>query len=191
MSYIFDQIPYFKCLVRREYLRNLGDGKGEYHPAIAVGVRCQRGLSLYFQVWFTDEDNSLAGAMFLLPIEALCWKQCPPEPTRRVQPWDVFSAHFTVTRLDLFHRSRAWVLEKGRGNKLLRFGGRYLFTVDFVGSDLAEDLEQHKHLHVVKMDQGWFGAFPNNRLLIEDTAFARATTTRPPFKTLEREFYAE
>ena len=59
--------------------------------------------------------------------------------------------------------------------------------------DSADDTEQHKHLHLIRMDEGWLAAVPNNRLLIEDRAFQdlEATKERPDFCTLEREFFAE
>ena len=37
MAYVIGSIPYLKCLVRREYTRNLADRHGEYIPAVAYG----------------------------------------------------------------------------------------------------------------------------------------------------------
>lgn len=183
MSYIFDRIDYFRCLVRREFTANHKRHKGEYLPAFAVGVRCQRGLALYFQVWFQDP---LPGPMFLLPIHALCFKPCAVPPLGDIQPWDVFSPHFSVSRLDLFHRSRAYVLPR-------RLPGRYMMTLDFDGSEIAEDMEQHKQLHLVELDCGWLAAVPNNRVLIEDRAFTDngVIEKRPDFKSLEPTYRSE
>ena len=182
MSYIFDQVPYFRCLVRREFTRNLEAGVGGYISAIAVGVRCQRGLSLMFQCWLQEEPG--AGGMFLVPIHGICWKPCMRPQNDEVQPWDVFSETFGVARIDLFHRIRAYVMPR-------RLPGRYMFTFDFTGNDLADDVEQHKHLHVIKLDDGWFGAYPNNRLLIESDAYVMATDKRPDFVALGHEFSGE
>ncbi len=184
MSYIFGAIPYFRCLIRQEYTANLKRYHGEFIPAVAVAARMQRGLSIYFQVWLQKYG---AGAMFLLPIQALCFKPCtPPTVQSDVQPWDVFSPHFTCTRIELFHRSRCYQLPS-------RAPGRYMMTFDFTGNELADDLEQHKHLHLLKMDSGHLVAVPNNRVLIEDTAFLDhgVTKERPDFTSLEPEFYAE
>lgn len=184
MAYIFGPIPYFRCKVRREFTCNLEAHQGEYLDAVAVGIRCQRGLSLYFQVWLQDGPG--AGAMFLLPIDALVFQPCDMPTKSMIQPWDVFSPDFGVTRIELFHRSRAYVLPD-------RAPGRYMMTVDFTGNELADDLEQHKHLHLIQMDGGWLAAVPNNRVLIEDLAFLDdgVTTERPDFKSLEPEFFAE
>jgi hypothetical protein len=171
-------------MVRREFTTNMKRGHGEYLEAIAVGVRMQRGMSIYFQVWF--QEGPAAGAMFLLPIQALVWKPCDiPEPLH-IQPWDVFSSDFSCSRIDLFHESRAYVLPN-------RVPGRYMMTFDFTGNELADDLEQHKHLHMIRMDDGWFAAVPNNRVLIEDRAFLTngVTKERPDFESLSKEFRSE
>lgn len=184
MSYIFDKIPYFRCLIRREFTVNHTGHHGEYLKAIAVGVRCQRGLSLYFQTWIVDPYAT--GAMFLLPIDAICFKPCVSPDKNLIQPWDTFSSDFGVTRLEIFHRSKAYVLPD-------RAEGRYMMTIDFTGNELADDLEQHKHLHIIKMDGGWLAAVPNNRVLIEDKAFFDnpTTTDKPDFISLEPEYFAE
>lgn len=184
MSFIFDSIPYFRCKVRREYTCNMQRHQGEYLDAVAVGVRMQRGLSIYFQVWF--QDGVGAGAMFLLPIEAICFEPCPMPDKNLIQPWDVFGPMFTVTRIELFHRSRAYLLPA-------RAPGRYMMTFDFTGNELADDLEQHKHLHLIRMDGGWLAAVPNNRVLIEDLAFLDhgVCTERPDFTSLSGEAHSE
>ena len=69
---------------------------------------------------------------------------------------------------------------------------RTLVLVDEAYIDLADDPEQHKHLHVVKFDAGHLGAFPNNRLLVEDLAFMQSVTnTKPDFIASNHEFFSE
>lgn len=181
MSYIYGSIPFFECLVRAEYTRNRRDRHGTFYPAVAHAVRCVRGSSLWFQVIFTEQHG---GAAFLLPIEALTWKACPPVPTRVVQPWDVSSPEFGVSQDAFTHRGAVDVLPGG-----LR--ASYRFTLDFAGSDLAECPEQHKALHVVMIDDGLIGAYPNNRLLWHDPAFWEVTREKPDFESLAGEFRAE
>jgi len=184
VSYIFAPIPYFGCMVRREFTVNLTKHEGEYLNAVAVGVRMQRGLSLYFQTWLMDGYG--AGAMFLVPIQAIVTKPCERLPNAEVQPWDVFSPDFTVTRIDLFHRTRMYQLPA-------RKPGRYMMTFDFTGNELADDLEQHKHLHLCALDDGHIIAVPNNRLLVHDPAFIvdGVMKDRPDFISLAPEFFAE
>ncbi len=182
MPYIFGSIPYFRCLVRAEYTRNLESGHGDYIEAVVHAVRCRRGHSLWFQTMLT---KPLGGVAFLVPIEALVTKPCAPAPTAEVQPWDVFSADFGVAELDLVQRGAVSVLPGG-------LKGQYRFTLDFTGSDLADDVEQHKHLHVVFREDGLIGAYPNNRLLWDDPAFWETVTEKPAgLASLDREFRAE
>lgn len=179
--YIYGSIPFFECLARAEYTRNRKDRHGEFYPAVAHAVRCVRGHSLWFQVIFTERH---AGAAFMLPIEALVSKPCPPAPTAAVQPWDVFSSDFGVSADTFTARGALEVLPA-------RTLAQYRFTIDFAGSDLAEHPEQHKALHVVFREDGVIGAYPNNRLLWSDPAFWTTTTERPDFESLAGEFRAE
>lgn len=178
MSLFLAPIPFFECLVRREYTRNLEDRLGEYLSAKAIAVRCQRGRMLAFQVVFDDEAG---GAMFLLPIEALVWKDCPKQDQNDVCPWDCLSDTFSAATLELLSGMRCVVLPR-------RLAGRYMFTVQYGHSELADDPTQHKQHHVVRFDDGWFGAFPNNRLLMDDKAMFPATTERPDFLPLQHIF---
>lgn len=181
VAYIYGSIPFFECLVRAEYTRNLRDRHGELYPAVAHAVRCVRGHSLWFQCLFTAKHG---GAAFMLPIEALCWKPCVSVPTAQIQPWDVFSSDFGVSQDTFTHRGAVEVLPD-------RTAGQYRFTIDFAGTDLAEHPEQHKALHVVFLASGLIGAYPNNRLLWSDPAFWETLQERPDFESLAGEFRAE
>jgi hypothetical protein len=143
-----------------------------------------------FQVTFTGEDHKgvevqTGGAMFAeVPIEALCWKPCSRPETNDCAPWDVFSETFTVVELSLLMRGRVEILPK-------RLPGRYLFSIDFCGTDLADDPYQHKQLHIIMADDGFFSAVPNNRMLYVDPAMFKTATERPDFESDGREYFSE
>jgi hypothetical protein len=183
MAYIMGNIPYQKVLVRGEYLRNLTTGYGQFVPAVAYGVRAVRGSSLWFQCAL---GAPYGGCHFLLPIIALCNEPCAaPTSIREVQPFDCFSDTFGVVEFDFVARGEAYVLPGRRP-------AQYLFTIDWTASDLADDMDQHKHLHVVRRADGLIGAYANNRLLMPDAAFWPAMTQdRPDFQSLDGEFRAE
>ena len=182
MAEIVGNIPYMRVMVRGQYLRDLKRGHAEFVEAVAYGVRCIRGSSLWFQ---TALGDPYGGAHFLLPIQALCWKPCEePDGMTYVQPWDCFSTHFGVVEYDFVKRGEAYVLPDRRP-------GQYQFTIDFSGTDLADDPQQHKSLHVCKLECGYISAFPNNRLLMPDQAFWPMLTDRPDFESLSGEFRAE
>jgi hypothetical protein len=191
MAYLLASIPYFRCYVRREYTTAHKRGNGEFLSAIAFAVHCRRGRMLDFQVVFTGEDGAgnpvqTGGAMFaMVPIIAICDKPTPQTASiNDVAPWDVFSETFTVVELDMLTRMRMVNLPS-------RLPGRYLFSIDFCASDIADDPEQHKQLHICKMDAGNFGAFPNNRMLLIDPAQWVTLTERPDFESDGREYFAE
>lgn len=189
MPFIMGSIPYFHCFVRREYTRNLIDRHGEFVPAVAYGIRCVRGHSPWLQTMLMEPEapspNSTGGAAFMVPIEAVVHQPCPmPEDMTYVCPWDVFSSTFGVVELEFTARGAVFALPEKRP-------GQYLFTVDFSGSDLADDPLQHKSLHFCKLEGGLIGAFPNNRLLWRDDAFWKVMDQRPDFQSLSGEFRAE
>jgi hypothetical protein len=191
MSYIISDIPVLlSVLVRREFTQNFNDGLGDLIPAHIVGVRCQEGHSLQFQIRFEDLDHG--GAMFCLPLQALCWKECPEPPSDLLQPWDVFSEHFSCHEFKLLRNSRAWLLNV---NNLVgydaRIESRYLFTIDFTGNALADCFEQHKQLHILQVSEGWFAAVPNNRMLSSDSAFSGVAVDLPRFQSLAANFCGE
>jgi hypothetical protein len=181
MPYILGSIPYFRCLIRKEYLRDLKDSHSEYCEATAIGVMCVRGDSLQFQVVLHEP---LAGCAFVLPIEALCTKPCAPVQTKVIQPWDVFGSDFGVCELTTVRRGAVRLLK----DDCL---AEYRFTLAFTGNDLADDPAQRKFIHVVLREDGLIGAVPNNRLVFLDRALFGDLTERPDFLTLTKEFRAE
>lgn len=172
-----------RVMVRREFTRNLQEGHGTFWPATIIGIRCQEAASLQFQVRFDNPEA--AGAMFCLPIQALCWKPCELPDVELVQPWDTFSNHFTVHEFALLKRGAAEILNTRKIQPYPeRIPAKYLWTLDFCGNALADDFEQHKQLHIVLAEPGWIAALPNNRVLSVDTAFAKPCATIPRFDSL-------
>jgi hypothetical protein len=191
MPFILSDTPSIvRCLVRKEFTQNHASGQGEYLKAHILGIRCQEAASLQFQVRF--DEHECAGAMFCLPIQALCWKPCELPDVELIQPWDTFSSTFTVHEFALWKRGNAQLLNvrkiKGYPERLK---ARYLFTIDFEGNALADDFQQHKQLHVLQVEQGWFAAVPNNRVLSVDEAFEKPCEQLPRFESLEHLYTAE
>jgi hypothetical protein len=184
MAYILGNIPYLKCLVRKEFTTNFKSGHGEYIEAVAHAVRSVRGNSLWFQCALGEP---FGGVNFMLPIDALVINPCPlPIETTYIQPWDCFSSDFGICQLDFLKHGQCLVLPE-------RKPARYHCSIDFAGTDLSEDMQQHKHLHIVKLDEGWIGAFPNNRIIFPDPAFWPTISADAPldFDSLDGEYRAE
>ena len=191
MAFILSDTPsIIRCLVRAEFTQNHTSDKGKFLKAHILGVRCQEAVSLQFQVRFDEPE--IAGAMFCLPIQALCWKPCLLPDAELIQPWDTFSPTFTVHEFGLWKRGNAQLLNvRDIEGHPSRIPARYLFTIDFAGNALADDFEQHKQLHVLQVEGGWFAAVPNNRVLSIDSAFAKPCEHLPHFESLEHLYSAE
>ena len=157
MPYLQSNIPQFKCWVRREYTCNHLRYHGEFLHAMAIAVTTMPNRSLSFQVIFTgcenddtDDPNVHGGAMWArMPITALMadipveeWPE--PMDTYNAQPWDCSSRTHAVYVMD--RATPCPWLAKIDGQL---FPAKYLFTVDYTESEIADDPAQHKQSHVM------------------------------------------
>ena len=194
MPYLISNVPHFNCWVRREFTCNHMDYHGEYLHAVAFAVNTIPDRSLSFQVVFTGceeleetGENVHGGAMWArMPIEALVADiplQEWPEPMldHLCQPWDCESRDHSVVIMDRVSSS-PWIC-KIDGEF---YTGKYMFTVDYTGNDIADDPAQHKQSDVIYLtDAGeWTGNFvalPNNRVRATSPALWRTGEGAPNF----------
>jgi len=204
MPYLQSNIPQFKCWVRREYTCNHLRYHGEFLHAMAVAVTTMPNRCLSFQVIFTgcetddtDESNVHGGAMWArMPITALM-SDIPveewPEPmeVHDAQPWDCSSHTHAVYTMD-----RAtpcpWLAKIGGE----MYPAKYLFTVDYSESEIADDPAQHKQSHVMYLlDAGiWTGnivALPNNRVRVTHPAWFETGEGAPDFLPSQHIHYSK
>ena len=196
MPHLISNIPHFKCWVRREFTANHTKYHGEFLHAIAFAVNTIPDRSLSFHVVFTgceneyddwDEGNIHGGAMWArMPIQGLIadipvdeWAE--PMEDHLCQPWDCESRHHAVTVMDRVSSS-PWLCKIDNAF----YTGKYLFTVDYTDSDIADDPAQHKQSHVLYLlDAGaWTGnlvALPNNRVRATSPALWRTGEGAPEF----------
>ena len=195
MAFLQSNIPYFKCWVRREYTHNHEKYHGEFLHALAVAVTTMPERCLSFQVIFTgaetydnDEPNVHGGAMWArMPITALVadtaveeWAD--PMCVHDAQPWDCASRTHSVYKLDRASPS-PW-LAKIDGNF---YPAKYMFTVDYTDSEIADDPAQHKQAHVLELLEAgnWTGnivALPNNRVRVTSAAWFEKGEGAPDFR---------
>ena len=195
MSYLISNIPHFKCWVRKEYTCNHQDYHGEFLHAMAIAVNTVPDRCLSFHVVFTgcesddtDDPNIHGGAMWArMPITALVadvpYEEWPePMLVPFAQPWDCSSHYHSVIKIDRVSSS-PWIC-KINGEF---YTGRYLFTVDYTETDIADDPAQHKQSHVLELtDAGaWTGnivALPNNRVRATSPALWETGDGAPDFR---------
>ena len=203
MAYLQSNIPHFKCWVRREYTHNHEKYHGEFLHAMAIAVTTMPNRSLSFQVIFTgceaedeDQPNVHGGAMWArMPITALVgdfdfegWPD--PMPTYMAQPWDCASHHHAVYTLN-----RAtpcpWLAKVGG----YFYPAKYLFTVDYTDSEIADDPAQHKQSHVLQLLEGEYTgnvvALPNNRVRVTHPAWFETGEGPPDFKPSQHIHYSK
>ena len=185
MAHLISNIPYFKCWIRKEFTNGHG---------LAVAVTTMPDRCLSFQIIFTgceaddgSQENVHGGAMWArMPITALVG-DIPVEEfpermeTHLVQPWDCPSHNHSIIELNRCKPS-PWVAKiAGEFYK-----ARYLFTVDYTESEVADDPAQHKQSHVMVLTDGqWKGnvvALPNNRVRVTSPAYWVTGEGAPDFK---------
>ena len=204
MAYLTSSIPHFKAWVRREYTKNLEEYHGEYLHCMVIGVTTMPNRTLSFQVIFTgcesddsDSPNIHGGAMWArMPITALvadAMLEEMPEPmaTHFAQPWDCSSRDHEVIVIDRVSSS-PWLCKINDEFHT----GKYMFTVDYTGNDIADDPAQHKQSHVIQLiDAGkWTGnivALPNNRVRATNPALWETGSGAPDFHPSQHVHSAE
>ena len=192
MAYLQSNIPYFKCWVRREYTHNHEKYEGEFLHAMVIAVTTMPNRCLSFQVVFTGRGATWAR----MPITALVGDMALsewPEPmdTYDAQPWDCSSHHHAVYVLD--RATPCPWLAKINGEM---FPAKYLFTVDYTESEIADDPAQHKQSHVLQLlDAGvWTGnivALPNNRVRVTHPAWFQTGEGAPDFRPSQHIHYSK
>ena len=194
MPFLTSAIPYFKCWVRKEFTHKHEKYTGEFIHGLATTVTCIPDRSLSFQIIFTgyevDDDkkpNVHGGAMWArMPIQALVGDILLDEwaermPSHLVQPWDCSSRTHCVFEIPRAKPS-PW-LAKIDGNF---FKAKYLLSVDYSDSSVADDPAQHKQSHILVLTDGkWKGnivALPNNRVRVSSPAYWNLGEGVPDFR---------
>ena len=200
MTTLVANLPPTKVWVRREYLRDLRDGHGEYTLGYWVTCKSLTGRALYFETYLTEY-----GALYdKLPISAfLSWdpdhphKPEPPKPDlplTDLQFWNGFDTGLTVVEKNLVFNMDFEVMT--RDNGIMK--GTYLFTIDNYHAHrnepdfyFAESPDEHKSHNIIELENGQIGAYPNNRCRMTDPSLSNHDLKTPDFKVSTRYFNVE
>jgi hypothetical protein len=149
-------IPIFKAFVRNEYLFNLEQGHGEFTPVVVFGLTSLAGRAVGFHV-MTNGGAQIAR----IPVSGLVHKlDAPALELDWLQLWDCFSYQVQTVCYDYLSEMKCKVLLKDKQ----WYEGQYVFTIDWVGGDYAEEASEYKCGHVIALDNGCFAIQPNNRI---------------------------
>jgi len=202
VAYLISNIPYTKVWIRKEFTHGHQKYHGEFVHGLAVAVTTMPDRCLSFQIIFTGceeeegESNPHGGAMWArMPLTALVghtpFEEWPEAmPAWAAQPWDCPSHNHSIVSLNRCKPS-PW-LAKIAGEF---HTARYLFTVDFTESEIADCPAQHKQSHVMVLTDGqWKGnmvALPNNRVRVTSPALWVTGEGAPDFRPSQHTHCAE
>jgi len=197
---LINNLPPTKVWVRKEYLRDLRDGFGEYVLGYWVSVKSLPGRAFYFETFLPEY-----GALYdKLPISAfLAWDSDSPNapkapepdlPLEELQFWNCFSYDITLLEKNLTYTMGWEVRTKTNGC----ISGNYLFTIDSYNNDrssadltFSEVPDEHKSFNIIELQNGQYAAYPNNRCRIVDPSLSPETLKTPDFLVSTRYFNVE
>lgn len=195
-------IPPIECFIRKEYLYNLEKGHGELVEGTAFAIKSLQGTALLFSV-MTD-----IGALYdKIPISALVpYSQVYRDNNmdisdvlhkefHELQLWDCFSYSPHVIQFMFLKGKRCQVFLKDG----TRREGIYRFSIDWdadssktISTSYAEEPSQHKTAHVIELFDGYFCAYPNNRILwAEPSMVERPFEVIPDYKLNMQTYHCE
>ena len=193
MSTLIVNVPAQRVWVRKEYLRDLKDSRGEFVEGVWVTAKSMPGRALYFETYLPAY-----GAMYdKLPISAFVSSPVLPDPDlplSDLQFWNCMD--YGVVAIE--KQFVGSMMFEAR----LRSGGtmkaEYLFTLDNFHSDqdkvdcsTSEQPSEHKSMNILELENGQFCAYPNNRIRIYDVSLTPDEPLTPDFLTSSHVFAVE
>lgn len=161
-----ENIPYFKCLIRRShYTHNPKDGN-IFDNAYAFAIQSITGKILTFHI-ITD----FGMVRSRVPISELFFKQPVKDiPFYYKQLWDCFSENVTVTKYSFLQEKRCQVILRDK----TKVWATYLFTVDWFSNPYSDEPTDYKAGHILVADDGYLLCMPNNRIYWRDSNWVTA-----------------
>ena len=167
-TFLNADIPPIYCKVRKEYLYDLKQHKGESLECVIFGITSISGMAILFNIMLTN-----GACYWRLPISAFFQKshdraEVPDMSVDELELWNCFSYYPSVHHYSYLCNQRGKFL--GKDKKFYK--GEYLFTIDWahpdsniLDTDHSEVPQEHKCAHILELDNGNFAAQPNNRIL--------------------------
>jgi hypothetical protein len=193
MSQLVINLPAKKVWVRKEYLRDLQDGFGEFVEGVWVSAKSIPGRTFYFETYLPEY-----GAMYdKLPISAFCEEPKTPEPDLdlpNLQFWNCMDYGVRIIEKQFIKSMDVEVFSRNYGF----MKGQYLFTIDNYHEDsdttdtnVSELPDEHKSHNCILLENGQFCLYPNNRMRLYDLSLTPSNPKMPDFKVSTHVFQVE
>ena len=193
MSELICNLPSKDVWVRKEYLRDHKDGHGEFVAGVWVSAKSIPGRAFYFETYLPEY-----GALFdKLPISAFLHKKETPEPDlplNNLQFWNCMDYGVVAVYKQFIGSMDFQVLSRDHGP----LTGSYVCTLDNYHSDInavdystSETPAEHKSHNLLKLDNGQFCLYPNNRMRVYDNSLTPQEPLTPDFKVSTVEYQVE
>jgi len=190
LSTLITNLPSTKVYVRKEYLRDLNDGFGEFVEGVWVSAKSIPGRAFYFETYLPEY-----GALFdKLPISAFVSSPETPDPDLdlpNLQFWNCMD--YGITNIcKQFVGSMEWEVRTRHFGTLK---GEYLCTLDNYHADpdvvdysTSEVPQEHKSFNLIELENGQYALYPNNRCRVYDISLTPQEAKIPDFK-VSTEYY--
>ena len=161
-------LPDEKVYVRKEYLRDLQDGHGEFVEGVWVSAKSIPGRAFYFETYLPE----YAAMYDKLPISAFVSDPETPSPDMdlpNLQFWNCMD-YGVVSVTKQFIGSMDYELYT-RDFGIQR--GTYICTIDNYHQDpdtidyaTSENPAEHKSHNLIELENGQYALYPNNRICL-------------------------
>ena len=193
MSCLITNLPAQRVWVRKEYLRDLKDGHGDFVEGVWVSAKSIPGRAFYFETYLPE----YAAIFDKLPISAFVSSPETPEPDMdlpNLQFWNcmdygvraIVKQHVSTMDFEVYTRNYGFLK------------GKYLFTLDnyhvdpdVIDTNVSEVPDEHKSHNCIMLENGQFCLYPNNRMRVFDLSITPETPKTPDFKVSTRIFQVE
>ena len=193
MSTLICNLPSIETWVRKEYLRDLEDGHGEFVKGVWVTAKSIPGRSFYFETYLPDY-----GALYdKLPISAFVSKPHTPKPDMdlyNLQFWNCMDYGVVAVQKQFIGSMTYECYTRDYGAQR----GTYVCTIDNYHQDpdtidyaTSENPSEHKSHNLIKLDNGQYALYPNNRIRIYDNSLTPENPKMPDFKVSTQYYQVE
>jgi len=199
MSTLLCNVPPVKVWVHKHALRDYTDQQDEWTPGYWVTVKSLPGRALYFETYLTEYgatyDKLTLDAFRSFDPDNISEDGASPKEVlfdmhiEDLQFWNGFDYGITCIEKNLLSNMEVEV--RPRNGK--SYSGKYLFTLDNYHAHRNEpDLyfsempDEHKSHNIIELENGYIGAYPNNRCRMTDPSLSYAKLKTPDFKVATR-----